>query len=226
MAVLMVPVVVAGIGMAKADDVVAAAAGGGVNKPCEGENGPCKAEAVLTAKLKEECKLVLEGGNLSACINPMTGNLDAPFTPKFKLITNGAKHKLVLKATDEDNTGAKRDAFAKEGGKDYIALANNKVKPTSAAIMNALGAAPFAVSNDNAIAYTVSSVTMSGASSGNLVFDAANKQFETSAADPAKAGTTFITLTTGIVPRTNTYSDTTDFAGDYKAELTLTAYDI
>jgi|GEM_PF-3080220 len=206
---LMIPVIAAGIGMAKA-----------VDEEC------ASASAILSATLQEECTLIFESGSIGAIINPATGGLDAAFTPKFKLVTNNEEHKLVMTATVEDNIGVKKNAFAKEGSVDYIVLGNTKHRPTDAAITNALGAAPAAASNDNVIAYPVTSVVMSGASTGSLVFDTPAHAFETTTINPAKSGTSYITLTTGVSARANTYSDTTDTAGVYKAELTLTAYDI
>ncbi len=207
-AALMVPMIAAGIGMSKAED------------EC------CSATAILTATLQEECTLIFEGGNVGAMIDPATGALDTAFTPKFKLATNGGEHKLVLGATVQDSLGVHKNALAKVSGTEYIALGNTGTKPTSTAISNALGSTPAAASNRNVVVYPVSSVAMSGASSGNLVFSTISDKFETTAMDPAQTGTSFITMTSGSTARANTFSSATDTAGVYKAELTLTAYQI
>lgn len=217
-AALMVPMVVAGIGMSKANDI--SDNGGRNEKEC------CSATAIIKAVLKEECSVVFESGNCGTNISPKTGSLDSALTPKFKFVTNGCDHKLVLTAKVEDSNGIHRNALSKASGKDYIVLGNEKVKPTAAAITNCESASPTAGSNKECIAYEVKSVAMSGATTGNLTFDSSKDRFETTAMNPAKAGTTHVTVTTGTSARTNTYSDTTDCAGDYKAELTLTAYSI
>lgn len=220
-AALMVPVLAAGIGMSKADEAATASYGG-----YDKERECCSATAFIKAELKEECAVTFEGGNCATCINPKTGSLDSALTPKFKLVTNGCDHKLVLTAKVEDNCGSHKNALAKQSGKDYIVLGNAKVKPTAAAITNCESSSPSSASNKECIAYEVKSVAMSGASTGDLVFDSSKDRYETTSAKPAKAGTTHITITTGTAARANTYSDSTDCAGDYKAELTLTAYSI
>ena len=159
----------------------------------------------------------MNGGNVAAIITPTTGVLDSALTPSFKLTSN-EKHALELTASVV-TTGGSENALFQDSGVQYLVLANTNAtqKPTSAAVANAGSAAPLVASNDNAIAYPIVSVNAAGDTVGAMTFNVDKYMMD------ADEGVTTVTLTTGTSPRTNTYSFGSDKAGQYKAEILLSA---
>ena len=175
----------------------------------------CQAKGEVTATLADLCELTTNGGNLSAIINQSTGALDHALTPSFKLISS-KPHSVEITANIV-TTGGVENAFFERSSTRYLLLANTHSlrKPTPTDVSNAKAVIILQV-NANVIAYPVSSVTASGATTGALTFSTDHYHIN------ANSGTTAFTLTTGTTPRTNSFT-TNDHPGQYKAEILISA---
>lgn len=95
---------------------------------------------------------------LTANVTNRTGNLYAPMSTRFRVITNSANDKtLYLKAKVVTSDGYE-DAMFEQGGQVYIAFTNLVKKPTSSSLVNCkIGGMP--KDSPGVVAYPVTSVT-------------------------------------------------------------------
>ena len=152
---------------------------------------------------------------LIANITDRTGNLYAPLSSTFKVITNSSEAKtLYLKANTVTDGGYEESMF-EQGGRVYIAFANIAKIPKSQSLANCkMGALP--KDSPGIVAYPVTSV--SGAKSKYLH---GKDKYEVY----AENGTTFVTVNIGSsVLRTSFAAN--DPKGFYQAVLSLTEADI
>lgn len=176
------------------------------------------ASQTLSATLGSLINITANGGVISTSMNVDTGNLAAPLTPAFSVQTNGAQS-LYLQAATASSTVANEVAFFEQGSQVYVILSNiaSGQLPTTAAVANCKVASPDATLNPNAIAYNVTGVVLTGASTSTPVFDAVKNQYDVN----VNAGETeaVTTIATTALPTTYSYLDT---AGTYQAVVTLT----
>ncbi|MFI3299910.1 MAG: hypothetical protein R3Y28_00670 [Candidatus Gastranaerophilales bacterium] len=159
-----------------------------------------------------------KGSCLSGDIDTDTGKLEKDLTSKFDIKAN-CKQDLYLYAKAGSASGP-QNAFYEDDGAVYVALASIDNVPTDSAFNNVVaGNASNADDNPNVIAYQVSGVALSGASSGNTpVFSNTEKQYEINAEPGLTSATT--TIATDVALNTYSYVDT---AGTYQATVTLTS---
>lgn len=152
----------------------------------------------------------------SATIDGDTGALSNPLTSKFNIQLN-ADQNLYLRASAASSSSTER-AFFKNGADTYVVLAHTTNKPTVAAITDAKSATPTAANNSNVIAYKVTGITLTGATTAAPTYDVPTSQYTIA----GKAGATAATTTIGTVAEANTYSYN-DTAGTYQSIVTLTS---
>lgn len=152
---------------------------------------------------------------LVANITDRTGNLYAPLSSKFKVITNSKNTKtLYLKANTVTDNGYE-EAMFEQGGRVYIAFANLAKTPKSQALANCkMGALP--KDSPGIVAYPVNSIL--GAE--HKYVNSKNK-YEVY----VNNGTTFITVNVGSNVLKNSFASN-DPKGFYQAVLSLTEADI
>lgn len=152
---------------------------------------------------------------LTAHITNRTGNLYAPLSTTFKVITNKAEStKLYLKA-NTITQGGYEEAMFKQGGQVYIAFSNLANPPKSQSLLNCkVGSLP--KDSPGVVAYPVTSIT--GADARYL--NNKNKYEVT-----AKSGTSFVTVNIGQNVLRNSFAGN-DPKGFYQAVLSLTEADI
>lgn len=153
---------------------------------------------------------------LSGTIDPDTGNLSNALTSKFDVQLNSPQT-LYLRANANSSTTTEK-AFFQNGANIYVVLANIGNKPTVAAITDAKAATPVAANNANVIAYNVTGVVMTGATTSAPTYNATSNQYEISGLPGTSKATTTIAST--AVPTTYSYVDT---AGTYQAIVTLSS---
>lgn len=153
---------------------------------------------------------------LTAYITDKTGNLQAPLSTTFRVITNSPEDKtLYLKANVLTQDGYE-EAMFEQGGQVYIAFTNLKNKPTGQSLNNCkIGSAP----NDspNVVAYPITSLT--GAASKTYL--KSKDKYELT----VKNGTSFITVNVGSNVLKSSFGGN-DPRGFYQAILSLTEADI
>ena len=152
---------------------------------------------------------------LTAHITNRTGNLYAPLSTTFKVITNKPEStKLYLKA-NTITQGGYEEAMFMQGGQVYIAFSNLANPPKSQSLSNCkIGSLP--KDSPGVVAYTVISIT--GADTRYL----SNKnKYEVT----TKSGTSFVTVNVGQNVLKNSFAGN-DPKGFYQAVLSLTEADI
>ena len=157
------------------------------------------------------------GAVTTTTIIPDSGNLTSQLVSKFKINLNTDDQALFLQGK---TTGLGGDVIAlfRQGGQVYVVFSNTtsgKV-PTAAAIADCKTASATAITNANAIAYPIASVSLDNG--GSSSYDQNKNQYNLD----VNAGTTVATTTTGTTPYANTYSFQ-DNAGTYQAIMTLTS---
>lgn len=152
---------------------------------------------------------------LTAHITNKTGNLYAPLSTTFKVITNKAERtKLYLKA-NTITQGGYEEAMFEQGGRVYIAFSNLANPPKSQSLSSCkFGSNP--KDSPGVVAYPVTSIT--GADARYLK----NKnKYEVT----AESGTSFVTVNVGQNVLKNSFAGN-DPKGFYQAVLSLTEADI
>ncbi|GBF22909.1 hypothetical protein tpqmel_0313 [Candidatus Gastranaerophilus sp. (ex Termes propinquus)] len=209
---LLVPLMFTAIGVAKA-----ACCGGldncGCGCGCDQAEVPCAASCDVTAELGKHCKISVSPSSVTdVTINPENGHLSQALAPTFQIMAN-YPISLRMYAECETSDGA-RQAFSEHAL--LLALANDKVKPTAAAVDNALRLIPSSVNNANVIAYAIPFFTPPHGAS----ISRANNSIMMNNVKGESLTTSFRTST---IPHINTFSNTTDRPGAYKATVTLTS---
>lgn len=152
---------------------------------------------------------------LTANITDKTGNLYAPLSSRFKVISNSNEQKtLYLKSESITDNGSEPSMFSM-GGRVYIAFTNINNKPRSSALANCkMGTHP--KYSAGVVAYPVTSII--GAKSEYQYGAAKYKIF-------VNNGTTDISVNIGSHVLKNSF-DSNDPKGFYQATLSLTESDI
>lgn len=152
---------------------------------------------------------------LIANITDRTGNLYAPLSSTFKVITNSSEAKTLYLKANTVTDGGYEEAMFEQGGRVYIAFANIAKIPKSQSLANCkMGALP--KDSPGIVAYPV--ISVSGAKSKYLH---GKDKYEVY----AENGTTFVTVNIGSsVLRTSFAAN--DPKGFYQAVLSLTEADI
>ncbi len=152
---------------------------------------------------------------LIANITDKTGNLYAPLSSRFKVISNSSKTKtLYLKSTSITENGNEESMF-EMGGRVYIAFTNMSTKPRSEALANCkMGTHP--KYSSGVVAYPVTSII--GAKNQYQHGEGKYKIY-------IENGTTDILVNIGSHVLRNSF-DTNDPKGFYQATLSLTESEI
>lgn len=151
---------------------------------------------------------------LAANIDPSTGALSNAMTSKFNVTLN-APQTLYVSASANSST-TPQTGFFQNAGSTYVVLTQTTAPPTVAAITDAKAATPVAANNPNVIAYKVTGVTLTGASTGTPTYNNSSNQYEIAGLPGITVATT--TISTAVVPTTFSYNDS---SGIYQATVTL-----
>ncbi|MCQ2743708.1 MAG: hypothetical protein MJ230_02785 [bacterium] len=152
---------------------------------------------------------------LTAHITDKTGNLYAPLSTTFRVITNSSENKkLYLKANVLTRNGYE-EAMFEQGGQVYIAFANLKNMPNSAALAGCKSGVP--ADSPGIVAYPVTSIT---GTEGKKYINGKNK-YELE----IKGGTSYVTVNVGSSVLPSSFGSN-DPRGYYQAVLSLTEADI
>lgn len=152
---------------------------------------------------------------LVANITDRTGNLAAPLSSGFKVVTNSAEAKTLYLKANTVTQGGYEEAMFERGGVVYIAFANLAKIPKSSSLAKCKAGAD-AQDSPGVVAYPVTSV--SGAKSK---FNKNKNKYEVT----VENGTTYVTVNIGSsVLRTSFAAN--DPKGFYQAVLSLTEADI
>ena len=73
---------------------------------------------------------------LTANITDKTGNLQAPLSSRFRVISNSAKQKVIYLKSESITENGNQDSIFQMGGQVYIAFNHVNKKPTSEALIN------------------------------------------------------------------------------------------
>lgn len=152
---------------------------------------------------------------LVANITDKTGNLYAPLSSKFKVITNSKEDKKLYLSANTVTENGYEEAMFQQGGRVYIAFANLGKTPKSMDLANCKnGSLP--KQSPGVVAYPINSIL--GASSKYL-------QNRSKYEVIVKNGTTDITVNVGSNVLKSSF-DSNDPKGFYQATLSLTEADI
>lgn len=183
-------------------------------------NGSSSASQTVVGTLGAVKQVVTNGGNIAATINETTGLLSAALTPGFTLTTNiGSLGTPVALSATANVSGGSTNALSGTGatGGTYIALTNNTVLPTLAAVGDAFSGAPTPAANANVIAYPVNKPDDIP---GQLAYSW-NAGLERWDGNLTHKGNTDTLLTIpSSTPKANTFS-LADVDGSYQATITL-----
>lgn len=95
---------------------------------------------------------------LIANITDRTGNLHAPLSSRFKVISNSGETKRLYLRSSVNVEGGREDSMFQQGGQIYIAFANVSRIPTVQALNNCkMGSSP--KDSPGIVAYPVTSIT-------------------------------------------------------------------
>lgn len=152
---------------------------------------------------------------LVANITDRTGNLYAPLSSKFRVISNSRETKtLYLRASAKTDAGEEQAMF-ESGGRVYIAFANLAKTPKSRSLANCkMGKRP--IESPGIVAYPVTSII--GAKSK---YQYGKSRYEVF----VENGTTDITVNVGSNVLKNSFASN-DPKGFYQATLSLTELDM
>lgn len=152
---------------------------------------------------------------LTANITDKTGNLQAPLTSKFRVISNSSETKtLYLKATTKTNSGVEESMFDL-GGRVYVAFSNVLKPPSSQSLANCKISAGSKTS-PGVVAYPINSII--GAKSKYCRGKGKYEVF-------VDNGVTDITVNIGSNVLKSSFASN-DPRGFYQATLSLTESDI
>ena len=152
---------------------------------------------------------------LIANITDRTGNLHAPLSTQFRVITNTSEKKTLYLKSNVVTDGGYEESMFEQGGRVYIAFANIAKIPSSQALANCkIGSMP--KDSPGIVAYPVLSVR--GAESKFL---SGKNKYELEVGN----GTTYITVNVGSTVLRNSFASN-DPRGFYQAILSLTEADI
>lgn len=158
------------------------------------------------------------GRNLSAIINPDTGNLSVALNPGFNISSNAKPNgTLILKAEITDSSLTLRQAILPVvGGPIALLLANTTNRPTNADYLDIKNGT--LTSNSNIIAYPFT-VTTDSPADVTITYNNTTNQYDivTSKNQQKQINTQVTSL--APIPNTYTYADS---AGSYEANITLT----
>ena len=174
------------------------------------------AQADLAIEFKEFLRIqTVTSAVLIANITDKTGNLYAPLTSRFKVISNcGHTQTLFLKA-EAITEGGNESAMFERGGRVYLAFTNVDEKPTSTDLANCkMGTDP--KYSPGVVAYPVTSIM--GAKNEYLRGQGKYKIY-------INNGTTDISVNVGSHVLRNSF-DSNDPQGFYQATLSLTESEI
>jgi hypothetical protein len=94
---------------------------------------------------------------LIANITDKTGNLFAPITSRFRVISNSNSTKTLYLKSEAITENGNEESMFKMGGRVYVAFANVKTKPSSQALINCkLGSHP--KESPGVVAYPINSI--------------------------------------------------------------------
>jgi hypothetical protein len=94
---------------------------------------------------------------LIANITDKTGNLFAPITSRFRVISNSNDTKTLYLKSEAITENGNEESMFKMGGRVYVAFANVKTKPSSQALINCkLGSHP--KESPGVVAYPINSI--------------------------------------------------------------------
>jgi hypothetical protein len=152
---------------------------------------------------------------LIANITDKTGNLFAPITSRFRVISNSNSTKTLYLKSEAITENGNEESMFKMGGRVYVAFANVKTKPSSQALMNCkLGSHP--KESPGVVAYPINSIL--GAKSQ---FDQGLGKYKIF----IEAGITNIVVNIDSHVLRNSF-DSNDPRGFYQATLSLTESEI
>lgn len=152
---------------------------------------------------------------LVANITDRTGNLRAPLSSTFRVISNGAETKTLYLNAHTVTQGGYEPAMFEQGGRVYIAFANLAKMPQSQALANCkIGGMP--KDSPGIVAFPVD--TISGAKYKYL---SSKNKYEVY----AENGTTYVTVHIGQNVLRSSFA-ANDPRGFYQAVLSLTEADI
>lgn len=152
---------------------------------------------------------------LIANITDRTGNLFAPITSRFRVISNSDKTKTLYLKSEAITENGNEESMFRMGGRVYVAFTNVKTKPTSQALMNCrLGSHP--KESPGVVAYPINSIL--GAESE---FDQSLNKYKIF----IENGITNIVVNIGSYVLRNSF-DSNDPKGFYQATLSLTESEI
>ncbi len=170
---------------------------------------------ILRATLPAYVDIKAETDVQTKTIDPATGALDSGFSSVFTIQAND-KVDLYLTAKADTQNGFDK-AFFKKNGIVYVILTNTGKKPAASAIADIRTGTAIPSNNANAIAYPVTGVNISGATSVEPQYNDGKDQYEFS----VNPGVTMATTTVSPAVDSTTYSFD-DNAGTYEAHITLT----
>lgn len=177
----------------------------------------------VTASLAGSSTISVKSGqSVSTTMDGSTGALGAALTPGFTVFSNQPKT-LSLTATVATSASSNVNALGVNSGGTtyYLALGNTTEYPTSGAVSDAISTTDPTdpANNEDVVSYALTGVPSSGTGIGTFAWSTSGgNHFEASIAHAANGN---VILTTVTAARGNTFSATTDEAGDYQANITL-----
>lgn len=148
---------------------------------------------------------------LIANITDRTGNLFAPITSRFRVISNSEETKTLYLKSEAITENGNEESMFKMGGRVYVAFANVNTKPTSQALINCkLGSHP--KESPGVVAYPITSIL-----GANTEFDQGLGKYKVF----IENGITNIVVNIDSHVLRNSF-DSNDPKGFYQATLSLT----
>ncbi len=183
---------------------------------CSGAYADNYARQTIQAYLPAYVNIKVEDCMLKSNINAETGNLTEAFNSVFKISSNDNIDLYLRAETMAENVGAV-NGFYKKNGTVYIILGHTGVRPTATAIENIRQGNTDPEQNQNAIAYPVSSVKLTGNFTKEPVFVDDKARYEFSVKQGETTATT--TISANVDKTTYSYNDK---SGNYEAYIILT----
>ena len=174
------------------------------------------AKQTLQATLPAYVDIQAQEGVLKENIDPATGQLSNAFNSVFKIRSNDNLDLYLRAETIADTKGAV-DGFFQKGDTVYVILGHTTVKPNEAAIADIKSGNATPENNQNAIAYPVTGVQLSGKYTKEPVFAQDKARYEFSVEQGETVATT--TISPNVDQSTYSYRDK---AGNYEAYIILT----
>ncbi len=152
---------------------------------------------------------------LVANITDRTGNLYAPLSSKFKVVTNSKDTKTLYLKANTVTEGGYEEAMFEQGGRVYIAFANLAKIPKSQALANCKMGKQ-AKESPGVVAYPINSII-----GADTKYISSKNKYEVY----VNNGTTFVTVNVGSNVLSTSFASN-DPKGFYQAVLSLTEADI